>query len=753
MDTVLIREFVDLAPVYPETASLYRVMICFMQKSCEHVVVVNEQRHPIGLLRCQNLISHVWQGVPFFTASALSDREITLRQLFLETNAPLLEPLATLPLHMSLRQFQPHLQKIQHQQYALVDKAGRHEGLLDRLQLLQFLATHPLSPIVESPEQLDPSVTSITLHDLIQLLEQLPLPLMLQTSTGEIITQNLIWRRLVDELQNPVEIRHEAATLLSQMTHPEPHVSAQAQLAIDRQPQTSLPDQFCQVGSDDSSCLCVCLTKDGRQRTLKFVKIPLEATSSHTLLEPLSQPGWLVVAQDITEQQTIQELAAQNADLIQLNHLKDEFLACISHELKTPLTAILGLSSLLKDQSVGQLNHRQSHYAQLIHHSGRRLILIVNDILDLNRIETGQLELMPETVNLHDVCTQAHKQARQLHQLERISAAHISATSAALDPPFNLEIEPGLERIDADAVRLCQMLTNLISYAFKFTAEEEDQLGLKIERWKGWIMFTIWDTRMGLPLDKRHLIFQQFQLPENPNLGLVLTQRLAKLHGGDVTFTSTGGFGGQFMLLLPPGSPPVTLTAAEAGKTSDRDGIARFASLPMENDLQQHLGQLLNSANPQSNLPLQPNSISKLTVLHLWVSDTSAIASDHTPPKFTGSIDLYTLLHPHQCRILEVDDLDQADLLTRVWKPDVLLVDGVLSDPIAYLKRLGRQPFLSDLPLVTLTPEITQAANQVPGLAVFPCLATSIDFKATAAASALIQVLQVAAEMGSASKH
>ena len=100
----------------------------------------------------------------------------------------------------------------------------------------------------------------------------------------------------------------------------------------------------------------------------------------------------------MTEQQQLcKELAAKNADLIQLNRLKDEFLACISHELKTPLTAVLGLSRLLVDQQLGKLNERQARYAGLIHQSGRHLMSVVNDILDLTRMETGQMELTPAT--------------------------------------------------------------------------------------------------------------------------------------------------------------------------------------------------------------------------------------------------------------------------------------------------------------------------------------------------------------------
>jgi len=268
---------------------------------------------------------------------------------------------------------------------------------------------------------------------------------------------------------------------------------------------------------------------------------------------------WLILAENVTEQQQVaQELVAKNADLVQLNRLKDEFLACISHELKTPLTAVLGLSTLLKDQALGPLNERQARYAKMIYQSGQHLMRVVNDILDLTRIETGQLQLNWEPVQIAQVCEYALQQAQETQQME-LAAGHHSVESS---PKFTLEIEPGLNTILTDHLRLRQMLYNLLSNALKFTPPE-GEIGLKVNRWQGWIAFTVWDTGIGIPADKQHLIFQRFQQLENPltrrfegtGLGLVITQGLARSHGGDVTFISKEEKGSQFTILLPP-SPP-----------------------------------------------------------------------------------------------------------------------------------------------------------------------------------------------------
>jgi nitrogen-specific signal transduction histidine kinase/CheY-like chemotaxis protein len=263
-------------------------------------------------------------------------------------------------------------------------------------------------------------------------------------------------------------------------------------------------------------------------------------------------------------QQIARELAAKNADLVQLNRLKDEFLACISHELRTPLTAVLGLSSLLKDQLSGTMNERQVRYAQLIHLSGRHLMTIVNDILDLTRMEPGQLEITLEPVNIATVCNRAFEQAQQ-SRLEEAKPEAGQELPAAL-PTFTLEIEPGLETLIADEMRLRQMLLNLLSNALKFT-HADGKIGLRVNLWEGLIAFTVWDTGIGIPAEKQHLIFQKFQQLENPltrrfegtGLGLVLTQRLARLHGGDVTFVSKESQGSQFTLPLPPTHPQLAI--------------------------------------------------------------------------------------------------------------------------------------------------------------------------------------------------
>jgi signal transduction histidine kinase/DNA-binding response OmpR family regulator len=546
-------------------------------------------------------------------------------------------------------------------------------------------------------------------------------------------------------------------------------------------------------------------------------------TSHQSPITTHQSPIWLVLATEVTEQQRLcKELVAKNADLAQLNRLKDEFLACISHELKSPLTAVLGLSSLLKEQKLGELNQRQVRYAQLIYQSGRQLMSLVNDLLDLTRLETGQLKLNPAPVQIKAVCEQAYALVRE---------KYLGKTEKPL--AFSLEIESGLETIIADELRLRQILVHLLDNAMKFTPAGKS-IGLRVNRWENWLAFTIWDAGIGIPEEYQHLIFQKFQQLESPltrqfegtGLGLFLIQRLARAHGGDISFISKVGQGSQFTLLLPP-SPtpqkssargsekrqqyhplvliveanpreienlteklvrldyrvaiartgtealekarqlqpqaiflnpllpllsgwdvltllkadvktkaiPVIITATKSDKQkSQENGAEGFLSLPVEPDA---LQEILNDQRKQ------PSSKAKsLTILRLY-PDVKKASPKKLAMDFQSDLALITQLSQLNHRILEADDLEQAEMLACVWKVDVVVVDSkVAPTSLTYLRSLSHCEQLSRLPLVTLDAKTTKLANQIGSLAVFPCLVSTEQDSW----ERLLQVIQIAAE-------
>lgn len=560
-----IQDFVESVPICQETARLGTVLTMFQSYNCDRLVIVNQKQQPLGLLSLHNFIPHLSHNVDnqINQNSDLGPEEILSQELSrevwassLDSYLDLLDPIMVLPANLKLEKLWHHLQENQAKQnfavnenlvaLVMVDEKGHFVGLLDSLRLLYHIVTH--YPELNSEALLLSPDSPLSL---IQILEQLPLPAQICTDSGQLIMQNHLWSQELGQLtctdnfcipQNP-SADNPGDRYICVLTLENPGASGgdhrERIWQIIKQlmviPSETIEDNF---------------TKFNSQLTL---------TSNQQSVTPKL---FLAIASDVTEQQLAKrELEAKNADLIQLNRFKDEFLACITHEIKTPLTAVLGLSSLLKNPRIGELNEQQARYAQLIHNSGRQLMTIVNDILDLTRIETGQLQLTLEAISIKEICQACVKQTMpEDRKIARITSPDDQKGENNHDQlEIKVEIEPELNLVIADPLRLRQILVHLLSNAIKFTPSG-GLVGLKVSNWDGWIAFTIWDTGIGIPADKQHLIFQKFQQLENPltrqyegtGIGLVLTQRLARLHGGDISFISKEGHGSEFTLLLPP---------------------------------------------------------------------------------------------------------------------------------------------------------------------------------------------------------
>jgi signal transduction histidine kinase len=267
------------------------------------------------------------------------------------------------------------------------------------------------------------------------------------------------------------------------------------------------------------------------------------------------------------------ELRAANADLQQSNaallragRMKDEFLANMSHELRTPLTGILGLAEVMAHGIYGELSEKQRRALEMIQASGEHLLQLINDILDLSKVEAGKVELQMAPVLVQEVCEAslefvkqtAHKKNLRLH--------------------FTQDAE--VRQVQADSRRFKQMLVNLLSNAVKFTPEG-GQVGLEVagDATRQQARFTVWDTGIGIAPEKHALLFRPFvQLEgglarpyEGTGLGLALVHSMAQLHGGSVTVESAGlGQGSRFTITLPwkAETPAPAPTSAGAGATA-----------------------------------------------------------------------------------------------------------------------------------------------------------------------------------------
>ncbi len=257
-----------------------------------------------------------------------------------------------------------------------------------------------------------------------------------------------------------------------------------------------------------------------------------------------------------------EKLEQINDQLERANLHKSQFLANMSHELRTPLNAIIGFSEILQDQVFGDLNEKQLRYVNNILTSGRHLLSLVNDVLDLAKVEAGRMELHHEEFSarllISEVITQLSTMA---------SKKEINVTS---------EIDAEVNQISADRGRLRQILYNLVSNALKFTPQggsvqingklDESEAGQKKA------LFSVVDSGIGIASEHLETIFESFRQVDNSysrqyqgtGLGLALTRRLVEMHGGEISVKSEPGIGSVFSFTLPMVSVPVFTNPIEA---------------------------------------------------------------------------------------------------------------------------------------------------------------------------------------------
>jgi signal transduction histidine kinase/CheY-like chemotaxis protein/CHASE3 domain sensor protein len=238
-------------------------------------------------------------------------------------------------------------------------------------------------------------------------------------------------------------------------------------------------------------------------------------------------------------------LSEKAAELERSNQYKSEFLANMSHELRTPLNSSLILAKLLADNKPGNLTAEQVKFANTISSAGKDLLNLINDILDLSKIEAGKVEVNPEVVSLTRTVESTIKSFQPLAQEKRLALTG--------------GVEPGTpDAIETDPQRLGQILKNLLSNALKFT--ETGEISLRVSATPaGKIAFTVRDTGIGIDLEQQQIIFEAFRQADGSThrkyggtgLGLSISRDLARLLGGDVTVQSTPGSGSAFTLVLP----------------------------------------------------------------------------------------------------------------------------------------------------------------------------------------------------------
>jgi PAS domain S-box-containing protein len=268
--------------------------------------------------------------------------------------------------------------------------------------------------------------------------------------------------------------------------------------------------------------------------------------SSQVLRE--RQKVFLISMEDITQRKTIEKKLQEQAQQLEtVSQAKSDFLANMSHELRTPLNAIIGFSELLKDGIVGTLRFKQKEYAQDIFNSGKHLLSLINDILDLSKIEAGKMSLNLEKTHLPTVFNNSLfivKEKALAHQID-----------------LSLDIEDGMEDIFLDPRRMKQIIYNILSNAVKFTP---DGGKVKIKVWQEKspihnLKFSIEDTGIGISEENKKKLFEPFEQinsnagknQDGTGLGLAMVKRLVDLHNGTIEVSSVENQGSIFTITLP----------------------------------------------------------------------------------------------------------------------------------------------------------------------------------------------------------
>jgi PAS domain S-box-containing protein len=256
------------------------------------------------------------------------------------------------------------------------------------------------------------------------------------------------------------------------------------------------------------------------------------------------------IIRDVTERRAAEakihtineELESRNREMERANRLKSEFLASMSHELRTPLHTIIGFTELLNEELEGPLNEKQKRFLSHVHKDSLHLLELINDTLDLSKIEAGRMELRTEHFSARDAVGEVVASVRPSAQVKSHTLENL--------------VQSGM--ILADRVRFKEILFNLLSNAVKFTPDH-GEIKVESEMEGEFVRFTVKDTGIGISAEEHLSIFDNFYqaasttrgIREGTGLGLAITKRLVELHGGTIGVESSQGHGSTFTFRLP----------------------------------------------------------------------------------------------------------------------------------------------------------------------------------------------------------
>ena len=351
------------------------------------------------------------------------------------------------------------------------------------------------------------------------------------------------------------------------------------------------------------------------------------------------------------------ELDRANEELAHTAQAKDEFLAAMSHELRTPLTSILGLSETLEDGLMGRLTEQQTQAAHTIYENGSHLLELINDVLDMSRVASGQVKM--------------HWDYVPVNQLWEASLRLIRHAAKAKNLNIRSSIDPDVLMLRGDSRRLKQMLVNLLGNAVKFTPDG-GTIGLDVagDKARKLVHISVWDTGVGIPAEQREHLFKPFvQLDsklsrryDGTGLGLALTKGIAELHGGTIDVDSASGEGSRFQLSLP--WDPEAMSAAR---------------IPLEEGSSDNIDRQ-TSTSVRSSVLLVDDNESNLEMLS-------------------------TYLRIKGCEVRTAENGLDAVILAKEYSPDAILMDVQMPemDGLEATRLIRAEPGLRLTPIIALT--------------------------------------------------
>ena len=378
------------------------------------------------------------------------------------------------------------------------------------------------------------------------------------------LTQNQgyynVWISLLDQYQNPTVVRQSGIEngfdlLLSQLNKKGLPYCARMVLK---------EDQIFVIDKPSEKCTD-CLVADKCKQSIGFVSklrydnktygiisasIPSKYAYDEEVMslfsEVVSDISFALYSLELEANRQVAEEALLESKIVaeEANRTKSEFLANMSHELRTPLNSVIGFSQVLIDEKLGELNEKQSKYMSNIYKSGSHLLDLINNILDISKIESGNMDYVPENINLSETVNDTVVLVEPMANKKEIY--------------LNYEDESGNIKIQADRMKFKEILYNLLGNAIKFTPEK-GEVFVKSKIIDDHIQVSVSDTGVGIPEEKYQSIFDPFkQADSSPTrkyggtgLGLALVKKYVEIHGGDIRVESEVGKGSTFTFTIP----------------------------------------------------------------------------------------------------------------------------------------------------------------------------------------------------------